>query len=83
MKCNKKHSNSLSGNGRILSLDELKNNNHSHVYIQAKCGCFLRVSINGKAQTWKTRPSEVKIPYKYGLYEYGYITENDIVKVEA
>jgi hypothetical protein len=81
--CNKNHSNKLSGDGRILTLDELKNISHSHVYIQGNCGCFLKVAINGKPQTWKTRPNQVKIPYKYGLYEYGYITENDIVKIES
>lgn len=31
------------------------------------------LKINGKPKTWKTRPDNVQIPYKYGLYEYGYI----------
>ena len=34
--------------------------------------------VNGKVQTWKTRPAEVKVPVKRGLYEYGYITHNNL-----
>ena len=40
----------------------------------------VKVSIkecrrNGKTQTWKTRPNEFRTPVKYGLYEYGNITD--------
>lgn len=38
----------------------------------AKCDRWRR---NGKTQAWKTRPDEFKIPVKFGLYGYGYITE--------
>jgi hypothetical protein len=31
---------------------------------------------NGRTTTWKTRPNEYRIPYKYGMYEYGYITHS-------
>lgn len=37
----------------------------------------LRVRITGKVQTWKTRPGAFKIPVKYGLYESGYITQDN------
>lgn len=30
---------------------------------------------NGKTKLWKTRPQEFRIPVKFGLYAYGYITE--------
>lgn len=42
-----------------------------------KAGEPIRVRRNGKTQTWKTRPAEFKIPVKYGLYEYFYITEKN------
>lgn len=29
------------------------------------------VKINGSPKTWKTRPGNVSIPWKYGMYEYG------------
>lgn len=29
---------------------------------------------NGQTHTWKTRPNDFRIPVKFGLYDYGYIT---------
>lgn len=37
-----------------------------------------RFRVTGKVKTWKTRPNEVKIPIKRGMYEYGYLTEHNI-----
>jgi len=37
---------------------------------------LLRVKINGKPKTWKTR-SDVEIPVKYGLYEYAHVCYHD------
>lgn len=36
-----------------------------------------RVRPSGKCQVWKTRPSEFKLPVKFGLYESAYITHRD------
>ena len=33
---------------------------------------------NGKTQTWKTRPSEFRIPIKYGFKEYGQVTQHNL-----
>lgn len=41
-------------------------------------GTAMRVKVNGRVKTWKTRPSQVQIPYKRGLYEYGYLDEGDL-----
>ena len=41
-------------------------------------GSPSKCKVNGKVQTWKTRPAEVKVPVKRGLYEYGYITHNKL-----
>lgn len=30
------------------------------------------VKVNGAPKTWKTRPNDVKVPLKYGLYEFAY-----------
>lgn len=43
-----------------------------------KRGIPRKVKVNGKVRTWKRNPERVQIPYKYGLYEYGYITERDL-----
>jgi len=32
---------------------------------------------NGATKTWKTRPEEFRIPVKYGLYGFDYVTHND------
>jgi len=32
-----------------------------------------RVKVNGAVKTWKTRPGNCEIPFKYGLYEFGRI----------
>jgi hypothetical protein len=30
---------------------------------------------NGVTKTWKTRPTEFRVPVKYGIRSYAYITE--------
>jgi len=32
-----------------------------------------RFKVNGAAKTWKTRPNDVKVPLKYGLYDFAYL----------
>jgi len=34
--------------------------------------------INGKVKTWKTRPNEVRVPIKRGMYEYDYLTHRNM-----
>lgn len=34
----------------------------------------VRCRVNGKCKVWKTRPTEFKLPVKYGLKECFYIT---------
>jgi hypothetical protein len=76
-----KHVRNLGEKFKVLSLEDKKNLfTGAHVYIKGNCGCFLRVTINGTPKTWK-RSLAVKVPYKYGLYEYGYITEDTEVRV--
>lgn len=37
-----------------------------------------RWKVNGMPKTWKTRPGQVKIPVKFGLYNFDYVTENEL-----
>jgi hypothetical protein len=37
----------------------------------------LRWRRNGKTKTWKTRPTEFRIPVKFGLRSYDYISERE------
>ena len=32
---------------------------------------------NGATKTWKTRPTHFRIPVKHGLYNYGYIDQDN------
>ena len=42
----------------------------------------IHVKVNGKPKTWKTRPDDVNIPIKYGLYEYATIEYRDGAMVD-
>ena len=48
-----------------------------HKTLKNADGTRLRARRNGKTKTWKTRPEEFKIPAKYGLYNYFYITHEN------
>jgi hypothetical protein len=37
-----------------------------------------RWRVNGKPKTWKTDPSRVQVPVKHGMYNFGYLTEDDL-----
>jgi hypothetical protein len=82
--CTKHHTNRLviAGTPHLLTVEEKKNiHKFPLLYMEATCGCWLSVRANGKVQTWKRDPSRVKIPAKYGLYEYFYITETTPIAV--
>lgn len=34
----------------------------------------LTVRVSGRVKTWKRNPERIAIPVKYGLYDYGYLT---------
>ena len=38
----------------------------------------VRARVNGQVKTWKTMPDRVKVPFKHGLYTYGYVTEDNL-----
>lgn len=42
-----------------------------------KCHTWRR---NGKTKTQKTRPNEFKVPIKFGMYSYGYLTNENADK---
>ena len=35
-----------------------------------------RWRVNGKVKTWVRSPEKVRVPIKYGLWGYGYLTED-------
>ena len=36
-----------------------------------------RWRVNGKLKTWKRNPEKFQLPVKHGLYNFGYITEEN------
>lgn len=52
-------------------------NNFTHVSMKNRDETPLRVRRNGKTKTWKRRPNDFSVPVKYGLYGYGYITQDN------
>ena len=48
-----------------------------HTRICNRDGTPLRIRINGKCQTWKTRPTEFRLPCKYGLRDYVQVTQHN------
>lgn len=65
-----------------ITLEQAKNLHFGQVLTRdthlASTGRPQRWRVNGKPQTWKTRPDEVRVPVKWGLYVYDSITENDL-----
>ena len=37
-----------------------------------------KVRVSGQVKTWKRDPNRVQVPWKHGLYTYGYITEGEL-----
>ena len=46
-----------------------------HVTLKDSKGAPTRCRVNGKCQTWATRPHAFKLPVKYGLKTCFYITD--------
>lgn len=40
-------------------------------------GELRRCKVNGRTKTWKTRPADLEIPVKYGMYETGRFSMRD------
>jgi hypothetical protein len=63
----------------ISMVNEVKTNPPSTVFsaYSKHSPCILNVKVNGKPKTWKTRPDNVEVPIKYGLYEYNRVCYKD------
>lgn len=65
-----------------MTLNEAKRLRHGQtVWIKGHWdsdGSPSKCRVTGKVQTWKTRPNEVRVPIKRGMYEYGSITHGNL-----
>jgi hypothetical protein len=54
-----------------------------HKRLKNADGTPMRFKVNGRPKMWKTRPNEVRVPLKRGLYEYLYMDEHDLDDFES
>lgn len=67
---------------RSLSLPELRalaTRDHVYLVIAGRGETAYNVKINGMPKTWRTRPNEVAVPYRYGLHHFGHITHLNVL----
>ena len=52
-----------------------------HIWFLTINGDARQAKVNGRVRTWKRDPDRVEIPIKYGMYEYGILTGQDLARV--
>jgi hypothetical protein len=63
---------------RIMSFTEfVECSRCGHIEVIDLRGKVRTVKVNGSIKLWKRKPSDAKLPYKYGMYEFGYIEYHD------
>lgn len=66
----------------MITLEQAKNLSHGDIlyHVTNRNADFTpqRWRVSGKPKTWKTRPNEVKVPVKFGLYGNDYVTEESL-----
>lgn len=63
-----------------LTVDELVNHRPTHVYFITRFNTLAQAKVTS-VKTWKTRPGDIDIGLKYGLYEYFYATYRNGIPV--
>ena len=71
---------------RGITLEQAKNLVVGHTYylndMTNKDGTPRRFKVNGRVKTWVRQPNRVRIPCKHGLYDYGYLDETCLHRIE-
>jgi len=66
----------------MITIEQAKNLKHGdivyHVNNKNADGTPQRWKVSGQVKTWKRSPNRVKVPVKFGLYRYDYLTEDDL-----
>ena len=66
----------------MITLEQAKELKHGdilyHTINKNADGTPQRWKVNGKVKRWKRSPDKIKIPLKYGLYRFDYLTENEL-----
>lgn len=67
---------------RPVTLREAQGWGGGDFWVIGSNGKVYQVRVNGRVQLWKRDLNRVRIPFKYGMYEYGAITEREIANGE-
>lgn len=65
------------------SIDEMEAhcNANTHIWFRSLDGTARQVKVNGAVQRWVRDRNRIRVPVKYGLYEYGALEASDINRV--
>ena len=63
-----------------MTVEEAKQLKHGDVLLNTADN-NRRWRVNGKVKTWVTRPNEVRVPVKHGLYAYDYVTQDNVAQM--
>jgi hypothetical protein len=58
-----------------MTVDEAKQLRYREALINTETK--KRWYVNGAVKVWITRPEQVRVPIKHGLWTYGYLTESN------
>lgn len=66
----------------MITLEQAKKLNYRdvlyHTINRNADGTPQRWRVNGAVKTWKRSPERVQVPLKHGLYDYDYLTEDEL-----
>jgi hypothetical protein len=66
----------------MVSFEEAKNLHHGqvlyHITKRNADGTAQRWRVNGKVKLWKTRPTEIRVPIKWGLKVCDYLDQTTL-----
>jgi len=64
----------------MITLEQAKNLKLGDILLHTKNknakGEPQKWRVSGKPKVWKTRPNEVKVPVKHGLFQFDYLTQD-------
>lgn len=66
----------------MITLDQAKELKRGTILYHAEHyntdGTPQRWKVNGAVKRWKRKPDKIRVPLKRGLYEFDYLTQNDL-----
>lgn len=64
----------------MITLDQAKQLRPGDILLDSR---GKRWKVNGHIKLWKTRPDEIRVPLKHGLYAYDQLTHHEFINGEC